>query len=84
MIDVSMPKLDGWTTVKELRSDHRTNHVPCIAVTALDRAGDEYALKAGFDAFVAKPFDSEELLATVRRLLSIKRPTTLKADLRQT
>ncbi len=70
MIDLSMPNLDGWATIRELRSDARTRSLPCVAVTAfaadLDR---ERALAAGFDAYVVKPYRSVELLEAVAQIL---------------
>ena len=38
LADLSMPQLDGWGMLRELRADERTRHIPCIAVTAfIDR-----------------------------------------------
>ena len=70
MIDLSMPVLDGWRVFQELRADERTSRIPCIAVTAYAEPDRERALRAGFNGYLSKPFRSEELLATVRRLLS--------------
>jgi CheY-like chemotaxis protein len=74
LIDLSMPNLDGWGALRELRADARTCLVPCIAVTAfaadLDR---ERALAAGFDAYVTKPFRSADLIEAVEQILSAAR-----------
>ena len=70
LIDLSMPKLDGWGALRELRRDPLTRSIPCVAVTAFAAEQDrQNALEAGFDAYVSKPFRSRELLETVSRLL---------------
>jgi CheY-like chemotaxis protein len=74
LIDLSMPNLDGWGALRELRADALTCSVPCIAVTAfaaeLDR---ERALAAGFDAYVTKPFRSADLVEAVEQILRAAR-----------
>ena len=71
LIDLSMPVLDGWATLRELRADERTRNVACIAVTALAAEQDrQRALDAGFDAYLAKPYRSRDLLDLVERLLN--------------
>jgi len=70
VMDLSMPGLDGWGVFRELKADQRTVDIPCMAVTAhadLDRGA---ALKAGFNAYLSKPFSSEDLLETVAGLLA--------------
>jgi len=70
LMDLSMPGLDGWGVFRELKADQRTLGIPCMAVTAhadLDRGE---ALKTGFNAYVSKPFKSEDLLETVASLLA--------------
>jgi len=73
MVDLSMPGLDGWGVVKELRADAATVHIPCIAVTAHTDRHRKLALETGFDAFVGKPYRTEELLATVKRVIDHKK-----------
>ena len=71
LIDLSMPVLDGWETLRELRADERTRSVPCVALTAhssdLDR---RQAFQAGFDDYLAKPFRAADLYELVGRLLA--------------
>lgn len=77
LIDLSMPRLDGWSVLRELRADERTRSVPCIAITAF--AADHHRLRtieAGFDAYLSKPFSARDLLELVRRLLDEKRRNT--------
>ena len=74
LIDLSMPRLDGWGALKELRADERTRAIPCVAVTAFAAEQDRKdALAAGFDAYVSKPFRSKDLLELVARLLDGRR-----------
>ena len=73
LLDVQMPGLDGYEVCRRLRADPRTAFLPVVMITA---SGDEQriqALEAGADDFVAKPFDSAELLARVRSLVRLKR-----------
>jgi two-component system cell cycle response regulator DivK len=77
LIDLSMPVLDGWATLRELRADERTRNVASIAVTALAAEQDrQRALDAGFDAYLAKPYRSRDLLELVERLLRQTRAAT--------
>lgn len=70
LVDLSMPVLDGWAVLRELRADERTRRVPCVAFTAIADLNHERAVEKGFDAYVSKPFKSKELLETVERLLA--------------
>ncbi|HEX8560813.1 MAG TPA: response regulator [Pyrinomonadaceae bacterium] len=66
LIDLSMPALDGWGLLAELRADERTRAVPCVAVTAFAANQDRVrALEAGFDAYISKPFRARELIELV-------------------
>ena len=66
LIDLSMPALDGWGLLRELRADERTRSVPCVAVTAFAANQDRLrALEAGFDAYISKPFRAKELIELV-------------------
>lgn len=69
MIDLSMPLLDGWGVFEELQNDERTAGIPCVAVTAYGDSDRERALQTGFDAYIAKPFRSAELLQVVAGLI---------------
>lgn len=77
LIDLSMPALDGWSVLKEIRADSTTQNLPCIAVTAFAAEEDrQRALNAGFDAYLAKPYRSKDLLDMVDSLLQQRRRDT--------
>ena len=70
MIDISMPKLDGWEVFQKLKADERTSNIPCVAVTAYAEIDRQRALEAGFSAYLSKPFRGEALLETVSQVLA--------------
>ena len=68
LMDIQLPGIDGVEALARLRADERTAQVPVLALTAQAMGGDrERFLSAGFDAYVSKPVDIAELVATVRR-----------------
>ena len=68
LMDIQMPDIDGVETLRRLRSDERTASLRVLAVTAQAMQGDrEHFLAAGFDGYLSKPVDVQELLGTVRR-----------------
>jgi CheY-like chemotaxis protein len=69
MIDLSMPKLDGWQVFQALKADQRTSNIPCVAVTAYAEIDRRRALQIGFNAYLSKPFRTVELLDIVGGLL---------------
>jgi len=72
-IDQKMPRLDGVGAVEALRADPRTRLLPIVMVSAYAQSGDaERGHQAGVDAYVTKPFEPEELIATVRRLAGLE------------
>lgn len=76
ILDVMMPKLDGWATLKLLRKD---NTVPVILLTARDEEYDRLlGFELGVDDYVSKPFSPRELIARMNALL--KRSGVLTHD----
>jgi signal transduction histidine kinase/DNA-binding response OmpR family regulator len=72
--DVMMPEKDGYEVCEMLKSDERTNHIPIILLTAKVTTADKIAgLERGADAYLAKPFNSEELLLRIRNLIDSRK-----------
>jgi CheY-like chemotaxis protein len=70
LMDLSLPVVDGWEATRRLTSDERTAHIPVVALTAHDGAGElQRATRAGCDWFVPKPCPPDALIAEVRRVL---------------
>jgi signal transduction histidine kinase/DNA-binding response OmpR family regulator len=70
LMDLAMPRKDGYTAARELKAEPSTAAVPIVALSALAMRGDEAkALAAGIDAYLTKPIDREALEATVDRFL---------------
>ena len=71
LMDLSLPGIDGWEATTRLKSNDRTAHIPVVALTAHDGAGElERATRAGCDWFVPKPCPPDALIVEVRRVLS--------------
>lgn len=71
LLDLSMPEMDGWEMLKQVRSDEGFAYVPIIALTAHAMSGDkERVLEAGFDAYIAKPFRINSFMEEILACLS--------------
>ena len=70
VMDLSMPVLDGWGVLQQLKTDQRTLTIPCMAVTAHSELARNEALETGFLAFVSKPFSGDLLLKTIASVLA--------------
>lgn len=68
LMDIRLPDMDGVEALSLLRMDERTTAIPVLAVTAQAMKGDrERFIKAGFDDYLPKPVDIDELLTTVEQ-----------------
>ena len=67
LMDLALPKMDGWEATRRLKSDERTKHIPIVALTGHALAGHaEGARQAGCDAFVTKPCLPDALVAEIQ------------------
>ena len=74
ILDVNMPRLDGFEVLKRLRVDPLTARIPILILTARSAPDDiRMAIQLGATDYLSKPFNDEQLLARVARLLR-KRP----------
>jgi two-component system cell cycle response regulator DivK len=74
LMDLALPKMDGWEATRRLKADERTRHIPIVALTGHALAGfAEGARQAGCDAFVTKPCLPDALVSEIQRMLSMKR-----------
>src|ERR1041385_6207786 len=65
-----MPGMDGYAFVRNLRASPRTRLVPIVFLTAKDETTDRIeGFRTGVDAYVTKPFETEELVAIVKSIL---------------
>ncbi|MEW6108357.1 MAG: response regulator [Nitrospirota bacterium] len=73
VLDVMMPKLNGYEVCERLKTDETTRYIPILMLTAKSDIADKVkGLDIGADDYLAKPFDYKELSARVRSLLGIK------------
>ena len=78
LLDVMMPKLDGWSVLRQIR---QTSNVPIIMLTARGEEQDElFGFELGVDEYIAKPFSPKILVARVEALL--KRTKVVEKELK--
>jgi two-component system sensor histidine kinase/response regulator len=73
VLDVMMPKLDGYQVCHRLKANENTKYIPVLMLTAKGEIENKVkGLEIGADDYLAKPFDYKELSARIRSLLTIK------------
>jgi DNA-binding NarL/FixJ family response regulator len=79
--DIMMPQVDGYEFLKQLRGDSRFSSLPVVFLTARGMTSDRIlGYQAGCDAYLAKPFDPDELVALVENLLDRRIAVTATKD----
>ncbi|MGD0591581.1 MAG: response regulator [Bacteroidota bacterium] len=83
ILDIQMPEMDGFETLKHLRSSKKTADIPVIFLTAQrkDASSIEQGLSLGVDEYLTKPIDIDELLVRTRSLVRLKK---MEAELERT
>jgi CheY-like chemotaxis protein len=77
LMDLALPKMDGWEATRRLKMDERTRHIPVVALTGHALAGHaEGARQAGCDSFVTKPCLPDALVAEIHRMLAARKPNS--------
>ena len=75
LLDIQMPVMNGFTVIRELRSDPELKKIKVIAVSSFAMKGDrEKALRADFDEYVTKPIDTRTFPELVKQILSRNQP----------
>jgi two-component system cell cycle response regulator DivK len=70
LVDLSMPEVDGWTVIHELKMDPATRQIKIVVVTVRSMVEDrQRALEAGCDAYITKPMSMAQLAEVVAQLL---------------
>ncbi len=74
LMDLSLPRMDGWEATRQLKQDERTREIPVVALTGHALAGhSDGAKEAGCDSFLTKPCLPDQMVAEVRRMLDLTR-----------
>ncbi len=74
VLDVMMPRMNGYQTCRLLKSDHETCDIPIIMLTAKDQASDKYwGIQTGADVYLSKEFEQPILLKTIETLIQKRR-----------
>ena len=70
LLDILMPKMNGYQVCRLLKDDPQTRHIPIIMLTAKDQQSDRFwGLATGADEYIVKDFEEALLLDTVERIL---------------
>ena len=71
LMDLSLPRKDGWTATREIKANEKLNAIPVIALTAHAMFGDrERAIEAGCDDYITKPINLPELMSKLNTYLT--------------
>ncbi|MGA7933598.1 MAG: response regulator [Kovacikia sp.] len=70
VLDIVMPRMNGYEVCRRLKADPKTQDVPVVMCSSKGEEFDRYwGMKQGADAYIAKPFQPTELVGTVKQLL---------------
>ncbi|MBC7963942.1 MAG: response regulator [Steroidobacteraceae bacterium] len=73
LLDVMMPEMDGFEVCRRIKSEDRHRNIPVVMITIYaDRENRIRGIEAGAEDFIAKPFDSTEVLARIKMLAHVK------------
>ncbi|WP_204104814.1 MULTISPECIES: PAS domain S-box protein [Spirulina sp. CCY15215] len=74
LLDILMPEINGYEVCERLKKDRRTENIPIIFISVIDRADEKVrAFKAGGVDYITKPFQANEVLARIDHQLTIRR-----------
>jgi twitching motility two-component system response regulator PilH len=70
ILDIVMPKMNGYEVCRRLKSDPKTQMVPVVICSSKSEDFDRYwGMKQGADAYIAKPFNAQDLLKIIHKLV---------------
>jgi CheY-like chemotaxis protein len=69
ILDVYLPALNGDEVAKIMKKDNKLKHIPIILISATTRTLDLKAKESGADGYIIKPFEPEELIGMVKKIL---------------
>jgi chemosensory pili system protein ChpA (sensor histidine kinase/response regulator) len=72
LLDIEMPRMDGFEVARQIRHDDRLSKLPIVMISSRTGAKhQERAVELGVDRFLGKPFQENELLATIEELVDL-------------
>jgi chemosensory pili system protein ChpA (sensor histidine kinase/response regulator) len=78
LVDIEMPRMDGFDLSRNIRNDERTRHIPIIMITSRTAAKHRsYAMELGVNEYLGKPYQEDELISTIKSYIS-KEANTLQ------
>ncbi len=71
LMDLMMPKMDGYTACFTIKADQATKEIPVVMLTAVDhKLNKKFAMEMGADGYITKPFTIQELMGVIAPLLA--------------
>lgn len=72
LLDVMMPKVDGWEMLRRLQERHGVGSIPVLMFSGkVDEASAQEATKRGASGFIGKPFDPQQLIESAKQMLPV-------------
>jgi chemosensory pili system protein ChpA (sensor histidine kinase/response regulator) len=70
LVDIEMPRMDGFDLSRNIRNDERTRHIPIIMITSRTAAKHRsYAMELGVNEYLGKPYQEDELISTIKSFI---------------
>jgi twitching motility two-component system response regulator PilH len=70
LLDVILPKLNGYQVCRRVKSTPETAHIPVVMITSKAKSTDRHwGMEQGADDYIVKPFDTQDLLAIISRFI---------------
>ena len=84
LVDIKMPKLNGFELINKLKNDPQYASIPIIIITSLTsesrRSDNEWKEKLGVQDFISKPFEPLEMVKRIEAILNINQPPVAEKD----